>query len=150
MITCPVKFTKRTCCTFSHGLAHLQIHLSYVFSIMYTGTCDCFGAQWTGSFCDICSETFYGPDCLPLLTVLNIIPNQGLDRGGNDVHVWGHNFPQSDTYQCKFDTDVVNGVWVASMHVVCSAPKHAEGIVSLEISPDGIEFSNNKVSLRRL
>ncbi|XP_071178471.1 uncharacterized protein [Mytilus edulis] len=110
-----------------------------------TGTCDCFGAQWTGSFCDICSETFYGPDCLPLLTVLNIIPNQGLDRGGNDVHVWGHNFPQSDTYKCKFDTDVVNGEWVASIHVVCSAPKHAEGIVSLDISPDGIEFSNNKV-----
>ncbi|XP_052075239.1 uncharacterized protein LOC127712684 [Mytilus californianus] len=110
-----------------------------------TGTCDCIGAQWTGRLCDICSETFYGPDCLPLLTVLNVIPNQGLDRGGNDVHVWGHNFPQTDTYKCKFDTDVVNGVWVASNHVVCSAPKHADGTVSLEISSDGIEFSNNQV-----
>ncbi|CAC5421095.1 unnamed protein product [Mytilus coruscus] len=110
-----------------------------------TGTCDCFGAQWTGRLCDICSETFYGPDCLPLLTVLNVIPNQGFDRGGNDVHVWGHNFPQTDTYKCKFDTDVVNGVWVASNHVVCSVPKHADGTVSLEISSDGIEFSNNQV-----
>lgn len=116
---------------------------------MYIGTCDCFDAQWTGSLCDICSDTFYGPDCQALLTVLNVIPNQGLDKGENDVHVWGHNFPETDTYYCKFDTDVVNGVWVAWNHVVCSAPRHADGIVSIEISPDGLEYSNNKVILFR-
>ena len=26
------------------------------------------------------------------------------------------------------------------------APKHAEGVVTVEISPDGIQFTNNKVN----
>ena len=81
------------------------------------------------------------------MTVLDIIPNQGVDKGGNDVHVRGHNFPSStsNTYKCMFGTDIVDGIWVARSHVICPAPKHSEGRVTLEISVDGIEYTNNKV-----
>jgi hypothetical protein len=81
------------------------------------------------------------------MTVLNIIPNQGVDKGGNDVHVRGHNFPSStnNIYKCMFDTYIVDGIWVARNHVICPAPKHSEGHVTLEISVDGIEYTNNKV-----
>jgi hypothetical protein len=86
---------------------------------------------------------------LPLIKVLDIVPNLGLDKGGYLVHVWGHNFPKSSRgfYTCKFGTTETNGTWLAWNHVECQAPRMPEGVVSLEISPDGIEFTNDKVHL---
>lgn len=79
--------------------------------------------------------------------VHSVIPNRGLDNGGNSVHVWGHNFPNSsDSYQCKFGKVIVRGEWLALNHVVCQAPQHPEGMVDLEISSDGKEFTQNNVS----
>ena len=83
------------------------------------------------------------------MKVLDVVPKMGSDKGGNPVHVWGHNFPNTSTgnYFCKFGTTQTNGTWLAWNHVECRAPKRAEGIVALEISPDGIEFTNDKVGL---
>lgn len=109
--------------------------------------CDCIGVNWSGDLCDKCSETFYGPDCLPLIMALQVVPNQGSDKGGTVVHVWGHNFPDliGHIYICKFGSEKVNGTWKAWNHVTCSAPQHEEGSVFLEVSPNGTDFTNNKV-----
>ena len=69
--------------------------------------------------------------------------------GGTLIHVWGHNFPEvqgKSQYKCKFDSDVVNATREALNHVTCRAPQHAAGDVILEISPDGVEYTNNDVS----
>ncbi|KAL3847722.1 hypothetical protein ACJMK2_018618 [Sinanodonta woodiana] len=112
-----------------------------------TGLCFCDGNNWAGYLCDKCNETFYGPNCLPLIMTLNIIPSQGTDKGGNLVHVWGHNFPetQNKTYFCKFGTKVSNGTWIAWNHVVCTAPTLPSGDIILEISPNGTIYTYNKL-----
>ncbi|XP_076092310.1 uncharacterized protein LOC143063814 [Mytilus galloprovincialis] len=112
-----------------------------------TGICECIGVNWSGDLCDKCSETYYGPDCLPLIMALQVVPNQGSDKGGTVVHVWGHNFPDllGHMYICKFGSERVNGTWKAWNHVMCTAPQHEEGNVFLEVSPNGTDFTNNKI-----
>lgn len=109
--------------------------------------CDCNGINWSDVLCDKCSETFYGPDCLPLMMALQVVPNEGSDKGGTVVHVWGHNFPEviGNVYICKFGPEIVNGTWIAWNHVTCTAPQHEEGHVFLEVSPNGTHFTNTKV-----
>ena len=79
---------------------------------------------------------------------LNIVPNQGIDRGNTQVHVWGHNFPKTmdKHYFCKFGNDIVNGTWIAWNHILCIAPAHPEGGVIVEVSPNASDYTNNRVS----
>ena len=72
------------------------------------GECVCDGVNWSGLLCDECSETFYGPNCLPLLKVLQVAPDTGPDVGGIVVHVLGHNFPNSTDYLCRWVTKCVD------------------------------------------
>lgn len=111
------------------------------------GLCDCNGVNWSGYLCDKCSKTYYGPDCLLLMMALLVVPNQGSDKGGTVVHVWGNNFPESTghVYICKFGSERANGTWRAFNHVTCTAPQHEEGSVFLEVSPDGTDFTSSKV-----
>ncbi|WAR18704.1 TEuncharacterized [Mya arenaria] len=115
---------------------------------LHWGHCDCEDDNWSGYLCDRCSEAFYGPDCLPLIKVLDIVPNQGLDKGGNSVHVWGHNFPETANhiYYCKFGITIANGTWIAWNHVVCVSPQNTEGSVMLEISPNGSKYTHDKLT----
>ncbi|XP_046548306.1 uncharacterized protein LOC124258284 [Haliotis rubra] len=112
------------------------------------GNCDCVADNWSGDLCDTCSETFYGPNCLPYTNVLNIIPSSGPDTGGTDVHIWGHNFPETDNdiFYCRFDSTVVNGTRMSKEHVMCRNPQHQVGSITVEISPDGLQFTRNQTS----
>ena len=111
------------------------------------GLCNCDGINWAGYLCDRCNTSFYGPECLPLMNAINIIPNQGVDKGNTTVHVWGHNFPETsdNVYFCKFGSTIVSGTWKAWNHVVCLSPALPEGDVYLEVSPNGTDYTNNKV-----
>jgi hypothetical protein len=79
---------------------------------------------------------------------LEIIPSSGPEKGGSDVHIWGHNFQETvnSTYKCRFGSIETDGKWLAKNHVVCIAPQQSEGEVTVEISTDGTEFTNDKVS----
>ena len=69
--------------------------------------------------------------------------------GGTLIHVWGHNFPEApgdSQYKCRFGSDVVNATREAWNHVTCQAPQHVAGDVILEVSPDGVDYTNNGVS----
>ncbi|KAI0242540.1 hypothetical protein LSAT2_012906 [Lamellibrachia satsuma] len=112
-----------------------------------TGECLCDGVNWSGPLCDDCSETFYGPSCLPLLTILQVAPETGPDVGGTVVRVFGHNFPKSTEYQCRFGDDVVTGTWLSSTKVQCSSPQHAAETVYVEIAPSAEDtFTNDEVT----
>ena len=68
--------------------------------------------------------------------------------GGTLIHVWGHNLPEiqgNSQYTCKFGSEVVNATREAWNHVTCRAPQHVAGDVILEVSPDGVEYTNNDV-----
>ena len=73
--------------------------------------------------------------------------------GGTLIHVWGHNFPESpgnSQYTCKFRSVVVNATREAWNHVTCRAPQHVAYDVTLEVSPDGVEYTNNDVRIYQL
>ncbi|XP_046573868.1 uncharacterized protein LOC124281912 isoform X2 [Haliotis rubra] len=112
------------------------------------GNCYCVADNWSGDLCDTCSETFYGPNCFPYTNVLNIIPSSGPDTGGTDVHIWGHNFPETDNniFYCRFDSTVVNGTRMSKGHVMCRNPQHEAGSIIVEISPDGLHFTRNQTA----
>ncbi|XP_048249483.1 uncharacterized protein LOC124117067 [Haliotis rufescens] len=112
------------------------------------GDCACVAENWSGELCDTCSETFYGPNCLPYTNVLNIIPSSGRDTGGTDVHIWGHNFPETENniFFCRFDSTVVSGTRLSKEHITCKNPQHQAGIVIVEISPDGLQFTRNQTA----
>ncbi|XP_041350118.1 uncharacterized protein LOC121369231 isoform X2 [Gigantopelta aegis] len=113
-----------------------------------TGVCRCKSKNWAGKLCDECNEAFYGPACLPFTNILNIVPDSVRDTGGSLIHVWGHNFPETDghIFYCKFGTEVDNGSWLSHEHVTCTSPQHKAGQVLLEVSPDGKEFTRNKTA----
>ncbi|XP_048249484.1 uncharacterized protein LOC124117058 [Haliotis rufescens] len=112
------------------------------------GDCACATENWSGELCDTCSETFYGPNCLPYTNVLNIIPSSGPDTGGTDVHIWGHNFPETENniFFCRFDSTVVSGTRLSKEHIICKNPQHQARIVTIEISPDGLHFTRNQTA----
>ncbi|XP_041349606.1 uncharacterized protein LOC121368912 [Gigantopelta aegis] len=125
------------CPTCKHGICDVN-----------TGVCRCESKNWAGKLCDECNEAFYGPACLPFTNILNIIPDSVRDTGGSLIHVWGHNFPETDghIFYCKFGTEVVNGSWISHEHLTCKSPQHKEGQVFLEVSPDGKDFTRNQTS----
>jgi hypothetical protein len=122
-------------------------HFKFVLTIYSTGDCHCDSVNWAGDLCDECNNTFYGPDCLPLTTVLDISPSAGPDTGETLVHISGHNFPETvnGTYYCRFATTVVMGMWMSRERVTCLSPKHAKGNVVLEISPNDTDYTANRV-----
>ncbi|CAG2246401.1 unnamed protein product [Mytilus edulis] len=110
--------------------------------------CECIGVNWSGDLCDKCSETYYGSDCLPLITVLQVVPNQGSDKGGTVVHVWGHNFPDltGHIYICKFGSEresMEHGKLGTMSRVLHHSTK--KGSIFLDVSPNGTDFTNNKI-----
>ncbi|KAL5014473.1 hypothetical protein ScPMuIL_008743 [Solemya velum] len=109
------------------------------------GHCICKDINWAGTLCERCNETFYGPDCLPLVTVLNILPNSGPDTGGTLVHVLAHNFPETvnNISYCLFGSDVVQGERLSREHITCVSPQHLEGGVNVEISADDSKYTSN-------
>jgi hypothetical protein len=96
------------------------------------GKCAC-NPNWTGTLCDKCEVTFYGPQCLPLpgifihypnkiewqkkkcngfyLALLSIAPTSGMDVGGTIVTAFGHNFANESgvTWHCRFGNNAVLG-----------------------------------------
>ncbi|KAL5014467.1 hypothetical protein ScPMuIL_008737 [Solemya velum] len=109
------------------------------------GLCICEDINWAGTLCERCNETFYGPDCLPLVTVLNILPNSGPDTGGTLVHILGHNFPETvnNISYCRFGSDVVQGERLSREHITCFSPQHLEGGINVEISADDSKYTSN-------
>ncbi len=104
---------------------------------------------------------------LPVPIPLNYFPHGGTDRGGQYVTVTGRGFLRNPSLSCSFDGLVVpgwlreedsNDTYISSsgtieqqqsmevQSIVCEAPRHSPGVVSLEISNDGHIFTSSGMS----
>ncbi|CAN0355852.1 unnamed protein product, partial [Lampetra fluviatilis] len=100
--------------------------------------CACIDPKWMGALCDRCVDGLYGPDCLALPVVLDVLPKEGSDLGGTTVTVMGRNLKASADggYRCEFGDQVVEGTWLSREQVRCVTPKHVAGTVLVNVAPD--------------
>jgi hypothetical protein len=75
--------------------------------------------------------------------VTEVIPCQGLWTGGEKVQIMGENFIEGKRLICRFGTTQVNGIFVSENEVTCYTPEHPLGIVAVEVSFDGGNYTNN-------
>ncbi len=55
--------------------------------------------------------------------------------------LWGF-----DTVTCRFGTITVQGVWIVTANdtrVMCTAPPASEGVVVLEVAPNGVQYTTS-------
>ena len=70
--------------------------------------------------------------------VSHVVPSSGPTEGGTVVSVYGRNFIDSDSLNCRFGNDsVVSGRWVSSDRVECAMPALSAADVSIEITNNG-------------
>lgn len=74
--------------------------------------------------------------------VTKIEPNQGLTCGGQKVVIKGELFVEG-TIHCKFGSTTVVGTFVSEKEIECFTPEHPAGVVAVEVSFDGHNFTND-------
>jgi hypothetical protein len=67
-------------------------------------------------------------------------PSNALAAGGPQVLVYGVNFVDVAWVVCRFDSTVVAASYLSSSSVVCAAPAHASGTVTLSVSSNNQDF----------
>ena len=75
-----------------------------------------------------------------------VTPPLGPELGGTLVSVAGVGFGSSLLLKCRFGAVSVAAEFVSSELVNCSAPPHASGVVSVEVSTNGVDYSVSNVS----
>jgi hypothetical protein len=88
----------------------------------------------------------------PKPVVFELSPSTGPTLGESVVTVTGFHLvnwqPLNPTLKCKFGDLMTNGSFVSSTFMHCITPPSTEGNVFLEISVNGIDFTNNFVPFR--
>ena len=73
-----------------------------------------------------------------------LFPTHGSESGGTPVLVSGSWFTLGTALACRFGVgQPTPAVWVSPTAVQCSAPKRSPGPVAVEVSNNGVDFSNN-------
>jgi hypothetical protein len=80
------------------------------------------------------------------VTVYRVEPPLGPSEGGALVRIIGSGFLPSFETQCRFGGITVPATWVDSTIVMCTAPKHNAGTVPLEITVNGLDFTDNSLA----
>eukprot|EP00163_Fabomonas_tropica_P022311 TRINITY_DN3891_c0_g1_i2.p1 TRINITY_DN3891_c0_g1~~TRINITY_DN3891_c0_g1_i2.p1 ORF type:complete len:4052 (-),score=937.52 TRINITY_DN3891_c0_g1_i2:314-12469(-) len=78
------------------------------------------------------------------LNVGSISPSLGPASGGTRVTLTGQGFVEGRTL-CRFNTSVVAATFSTSETVYCTTPAHDNVTVSMEVSVDGVHYSNDGV-----
>ena len=100
-------------------------------------------------------------------TVLAVAPASASTVGGTAVRVMGNGF-EGESIKCRFGMEIVSGAYVGGdelcvdhsdidlgstvtvcmgwVEVICIAPPHAAGVVTLEVSASGSAFSTSEVA----
>ena len=82
-----------------------------------------------------------------LAHVLKVTPAKGAAEGGTFVNVTGTDFSVRSWYHrymyCRFNVTTVEATWVSSNEMHCYAPQHAKGVVSVEISMNNQQYTND-------
>ena len=72
---------------------------------------------------------------------LSLTPANGPEAGGTAIVLRGAHLFAATLLRCKFGEVHVDAVFVTSTMANCSAPKHEPGLVSVEVSTNGVDFS---------
>ena len=73
--------------------------------------------------------------------VSHVVPSSGPTDGGTVISVYGRNFIDSDSLNCRFGNEsVVSGRWVSSDRVECESPKQYTGRLTLKIANNGVDY----------
>jgi len=77
--------------------------------------------------------------------VMSLVPDRGFERQAILVSVHGRNFAAFDELACRIGAEQAHpAVWRSSSRLVCSLPQLKRGKFSVEITNDGIHFSNSR------
>ena len=95
------------------------------------------GQQYTTSGA---AYNFYSPP-----RIWSISPASGTMLGSVLVTVTGTSFVSSFRTWCRWAGDTTNGTWRSPTVVVCPSPPHGFGLVALEISQNGQQYSGHRV-----
>jgi len=80
--------------------------------------------------------------------VSSLAPGSGPVSGGTVITVHGFNFVDSDALYCRFGGDGagVTARWISSSKVECVAPAHALGSVSVEVTLNDADYTDDGIS----
>lgn len=78
--------------------------------------------------------------------VSSIYPNTISAIGNSPISVMGKNFHRQ--LYCRFGNLIVVGEYVSSMLAICTLPKHAPAVLTVEVSNNGVDFSYNGIQLK--
>jgi hypothetical protein len=77
----------------------------------------------------------------------SIYPRKALTFGGTPIFATGSGFTNTTDLKCKFDkhekAQVVEATFLSSSLVICTAPTHSRAMVTVEVSNNGVDFTNN-------
>eukprot|EP00940_MAST-03C_sp_MAST-3C-sp2_P002705 g2705.t1 len=69
--------------------------------------------------------------------------------GGRSVTAYGAGFRNIESLSCRFGSKIVPASFLSSSQIVCSAPPGRPGIVSFEVSNNGLDFSSSELQYYR-
>ena len=80
------------------------------------------------------------------IEVSHLSPANGPKMGGSIVAVHGSNFGLTREIRCRFGAIVVLANRISDSMVNCTAPSHDAGLVTVEVSQNGVDFSSSNVT----
>ena len=80
------------------------------------------------------------------IEVSHLSPANGPKVGGTIVAVHGSNFGLTREIRCRFGAIVVLANRISDSMVNCTAPSHDAGLVTVEVSQNGVDFSSSNVT----
>ncbi|CAM9116223.1 unnamed protein product [Choristocarpus tenellus] len=83
----------------------------------------------------------------PPVAVTSVWPLMGpASRGGTVVTVSGTGFNESSELTCKFGEVSATAVtWISPSTILCKTPKHPPGLVSVDVTNNGVDYSMNSI-----
>ena len=80
------------------------------------------------------------------LTVTSVLPLSGPHHGGTRLSIFGSNFANSNSLSCKYGPSVVvMARWISTVQLECVSPAIDPGAVTVEVSNNGKDFTDDKV-----
>ncbi|CAN0054030.1 unnamed protein product, partial [Heterosigma akashiwo] len=80
------------------------------------------------------------------VSLSGINPASGAVFGNTEVTIMGNNFFFTSRTLCKFDEQVVPGMFVSNTQVLCTSPAHKEGIANVWLSFNSVDYTEEKVT----
>ena len=92
---------------------------------------------------NVTSETHAIYQYKPQSRVSYISPANGPAAGGTVLVVAGSSFAATRQLRCRFGEVIVPAVRASSEFINCTTPQHMAGVVGIEVSDNGVDFSSD-------